>query len=47
MDLCTLGSLFDDEVASRSAAFQRVTFSITVDHIVLVLPFDVCRQVLV
>lgn len=38
----TLGIAVDDEVA-RSAAFQRVTFSITVDHIVSVSPFDVNR----
>ncbi|KAG5601249.1 hypothetical protein H5410_032619 [Solanum commersonii] len=39
----TLGIAVDDEVA-RSAAFQRVTFSITVDHIVSVSPFDVNRE---
>lgn len=43
MDQCTLGIAVDDEVARRSAAFQRVTFSITVDHIVSVSPFDVNR----
>lgn len=37
------GLMFDDEVARRSAAFQRVTFSITVDYIVSVSPFDVNR----
>lgn len=36
------GLLFDDEVARRSAAFQRVTLAyLTVGHIVSDSPFDV------